>query len=113
MAEYIEREELERILETKYERLAGLRPDFYAGFMAATKIVREETRNADVAPVIHAKWENVTVERARSVCGENTKIQYKRCGNCKKPMGLSGDQYCGNCGARMDLKEGENGGAVD
>ena len=83
----------------------------YAGVQILSELYAMPT--ADVAPVIHAKWETVTVERARSVCGENTKIQYKRCGNCKKPMGLSGDEYCGTCGARMDLKEGENDGTVD
>ena len=31
MKEYIERGELESILHNRYDRLAGLRPDFYAG----------------------------------------------------------------------------------
>ena len=86
--------------------------DFVLGCESVLEYI-DNLPTADVAPVIHAKWETVTVERARSVCGENPKIQYKRCGNCKKPMGLSGDEYCGTCGARMDLKEGENDGAVD
>ena len=53
--EYIEREELESVLKHRYDRLSGLRPDFYAGFMAAFKIIEDETHNADVAPVVRCK----------------------------------------------------------
>ena len=53
--EYIDREELESVLKHRYDRLSGLRPDFYAGFMAAFKIIEDETHNADVAPVVRCK----------------------------------------------------------
>ena len=105
MAEYIERGELEGILKTKYERLSGMRPDFYAGFMLAVLIIDNETRNADVAPVRHGYWvgtgdgyadgELVYDMWACSECG------FDADGADEKPDW----KYCPNCGARMDEEE--------
>lgn len=55
MAEYIERGELESVLNRVYGRLSGLRPDFYAGYMMAFSVMMKETRAADVAPVVHGE----------------------------------------------------------
>ena len=56
MKEYIERGELESILHNRYDRLAGLRPDFYAGYMMAFHTIEDDVPTAaDVAPVIHCK----------------------------------------------------------
>lgn len=96
MAEYIEREELERILETRYERLAGLRPDFYAGFMMAAKIVEEETRNADVEPVVHGRW--ITDKNGVTVCSN--------CGE-EHEWDEYRPTYCEDCGAKMDGVQNE------
>ena len=56
MKEYIERGELESILHNRYDRLAGLRPDFYAGYMMAFHTIEDDVPTAaDVVPVIHCK----------------------------------------------------------
>lgn len=56
MSEYVELGEIISVLKQRYDRLSGLRPDFYAGYMAAVKIIEQETRTADVAPVVHGRW---------------------------------------------------------
>ena len=49
---------------------------------------------ADVAPVVHAKWEIVV--------GSNGK-EYMVCTGCRKQQDLTGVfSYCPNCGAKMD-----------
>ena len=50
--------------------------------------------SADVAPVRHGRWEVVDAEEPRRY----------GCSECKR-LSWSMDNYCGNCGARMD---GEN-----
>ena len=56
MKEYIERGELESILHNRYDRLAGLRPDFYAGYMMAFHTIEDDVPTAaDVAPVVRCQ----------------------------------------------------------
>ena len=56
MKEYIERGELESILHNRYDRLAGLRPDFYAGYMMAFHTIEDDVPTAaDVVPVVRCK----------------------------------------------------------
>lgn len=50
---------------------------------------------------IEAEWEICTEIRNNTVCGDGVKIQYKRCSNCKQPMGLTEECFCGKCGAKM------------
>ena len=52
MKEYIERSEQESILKKRYYELAGMRPDFYAGYMTAFHIIEDDIPNA--ADVIEA-----------------------------------------------------------
>ena len=52
MKEYIERSEQESILKKRYYELAGMRPDFYAGYMTAFHIIENDIPNA--ADVIEA-----------------------------------------------------------
>ena len=69
----------------------------------------QETPAADVAPMVHGEWKQ-----------EST--FYIICSNCGAEMvpcpyvmwsKYTKMNYCPNCGARMDLKEGENDGTVD
>ena len=54
--EYIERGELESILHNRYDRLAGLRPDFYAGYMMAFHTIEDDVPTAsDVVEVVRCK----------------------------------------------------------
>lgn len=66
----------------------------------------------EVAPVVHAKWENCDwVEPAYHGCGTiRTPNAGMKCTNCvhvfKKDL-LWKDNYCPNCGAKMDLEDDE------
>lgn len=56
MKEYIERGELESILHNRYDRLAGLRPDFYAGYMMAFHTIEDDVPTAaDVVEVVRCR----------------------------------------------------------
>lgn len=90
MAEYIEREELEKNLN---ERLAYLldkngQYDYFTdGYDEAVSTV-EEFLSADVAPVVHGRWKRYGRNLGEcSNCGEIVNIRYN---------------YCPNCGAKMD-----------
>lgn len=54
---------------------------------------------ADVAPVAHGEW---------IVCGDGTDVPFM-CSHCGKTVAASHkrmyDNYCPNCGAKMDLEE--------
>ena len=54
----------------------------------------ESIPSADVAPVRHGRWEVVDAEEPRRY----------GCSECKR-LSWNMENYCGNCGARMD---GEN-----
>lgn len=54
-----------------------------------------------IQPQIEAEWEIFTEVKNNTVCGDGVKIQHKRCSNCKQPMGLAEEFFCGKCGAKM------------
>lgn len=113
MADYIEREALMNYcakIVTTVEVLIG--PDEMPCVKQPTKHpvqlydhVQRAIRHApaaDVAPVVHGRWVETTVDTFGSVkhiCSECGKYRlyswsdYKEC------------NYCPNCGAKMDLKE--------
>ena len=59
----------------------------------------EDMPAADVAPVIHARWEKRGSSWYCTHCGIGYRIT---CGN----IPASRHKYCPNCGAKMDEKEG-------
>lgn len=67
---------------------------------------------ADVAPVVHAKWENCDwVEPYYHGCGTiripNAGMKCTNCVHVFKKDLLWKDNYCPNCGAKMDLEDDE------
>ena len=79
MTEYIERERAMQIAFTS--------PFFSNALMEEIKVIPA----ADVAPVIHSKWE---------ICCDG---YYPYCLNCKaEPPGREMTKYCPNCGAKMN-----------
>lgn len=104
MAEYIEREALWRAFEFE---------PFYDNAdrdeIVLPKI--DDFPAADVAPVVHGRWDECDWVKydGHSECIHYPKAAW-RCSNCcnafKKEL-LWKDNYCPNCGAKMDL-EGEN-----
>ena len=102
MAEYIEREALERGLNERLNRLFKLhgRHDHYVqGFDDCVGRV-EEFPAADVAPVRHGRW--ITKQEKDTFAGYLYSYECSECGRvekCKEP-------YC-NCGAKMDGVDNE------
>ena len=92
MAEYIDREraiqKVKNVIATEWFRgnYAAVEPlqrvvDVQLGRMTA----------ADVAPVVHSKWE---------ICCDG---YYPYCKHCRnEPQGRVMTQFCPNCGAKMD-----------
>ena len=56
----------------------------------------ENTSTADVAPVRHGRWVVIDAEEPRRY----------GCSECKR-LSWYMENYCGNCGARMDGEEDE------
>ena len=95
MSEYITRERALEILNDIGG--CGAEPGSYtAGWDEAINAAYESIRSepaADVAPVIHSKWE---------ICCDG---YYPYCLNCKaEPPGREMTKYCPNCGAKMDRR---------
>ena len=99
MAEYIEREALERSLNERSNRLFKLhgRHDHYVqGFNDCVGRV-EEFPAADVATVRHGRWvhEHISEGYAWVICSECEAVIHKILINKRL-------NYCPNCGAKMD-----------
>lgn len=101
MAEYIERGALMQfpIRRDYYDRKNGNKH-----FINGIESVLEYAENlpaADVAPVVHGRWNNMDGYKTRKVCSE--------CGWDVPEYGKF-YSYCPNCGAKMD---GGNGDSAD
>ena len=57
----------------------------------------------------HGYWETVVEVRDNTVCGNGLKIEYKRCSCCKNPAKFLDDDFCGHCGAKLDLPQPPKG----
>lgn len=98
MAEYIEREALEKMLNERLTYLLdknGPYDYFTDGYDEAVSTV-EEFLSADVAPVRHGRWNCVG-----SVCIDGEYEDTFRCSKCSIPY-FRKSRYCPNCGAKMD-----------
>ena len=101
MAEYIEREELMKfpIRRNHYDKEHG---NEY--FICGIETVLEYAENlpaADVAPVVHGRWEKHTVAGEDFFGNPVLKIWACNCSVC----GMDGREetpYCPNCGSKMD-----------
>ena len=57
----------------------------------------------------HGYLETVVEVKDNTVCGNGVKIEYKRCSRCKNPSKFLEDDFCGNCGAKLDLPQPPKG----
>ena len=97
MAEYIKRENvLAEIDEFAKQNIAHGFPVDVFDIEMMKKMV-EKLPAADVAPVVHSKWE---------ICCDGYYPYCKRCRN--EPQGRVMTQFCPNCGAKMDIDKEVN-----
>ena len=95
MAEYIGRDAA--IEAVKHAWAKGLEPSQYI----------EALPSADVAPVVHGRWDEVDWVEMESGGHElirtpNAALRCSNCRNCFKKKLLWKNNYCPNCGAKMD-----------
>ena len=57
----------------------------------------------------HGYWETVVEVKDNTVCGNGIKIEYKRCSCCKNPPTFLENDFCGHCGAKLDLEQPPKG----
>ena len=57
---------------------------------------------ADVAPVVHARWE---LYMPYIEFNSNNKTKKPRCSNCKQDASPFRTKFCSNCGAKMDQED--------
>lgn len=110
MAEYICREAILDDLEKEIEAgNVALDEDVWVnkGLRIAIRDIKD-IKTADVQPVKHGRWESSqrTIETGTVYCS-NCAMEYyisdlQTVGDCNGIV-----HYCPNCGARMDLKDGE------
>lgn len=72
------------------------------------ELIAEYLCSHNVVVQIEAEWETFTEVKNNTVCGDGVKIQHKRCSNCKQPMGLTEECFCGKCGAKIKGAKNKN-----
>lgn len=80
---------------------AFINPAYALGWNSAIKVI-ENAPAADVAPVVHGKWEPTKNDFMGNECFD--------CSNCGYTQIGRDYNFCSNCGAKMDEQEGENNG---
>lgn len=91
MARYIDVEPLEEKLK---EHIKKTESELMLGALSTFLRVLDITPTADVVPVRHGHWVVIDAEEPRRY----------GCSACKR-LSWHMENYCGNCGARMDAKE--------
>ena len=102
MAEYIEREELIRQITCNMVEFIGTPDDVQKHDEQCNYAICmiEDAPVADVAPVVHGRWEEYLIPNI--LC----------CSNCDWGIDpLCKSPYCPNCGVKMDIKDGGNNDA--
>lgn len=100
MTEYIDKAAAVRILEAKSDM--AVCTDAQPYFMVAAKMIGL-LPSADVAPVVHARWELCYEDYRQQIAGDKCSA----CGFEHYGYGISHYHYCPNCGAIMDESEDE------
>ena len=108
MAEYIRKDVLPRVYMEKGKDKLRL----------ATVINElEMLPSADVAPVVHSRWEECDyvepcVHGFGTIRTPDAGLKCKHCAHVFKKQLLWKENYCPNCGAKMDLR-GENSNGTE
>lgn len=94
MAEYKDIAPLKKQIADIKKTIHSANSDYLTGYLcalSATEGVIEDLPAADVVEVVHARWEKIH---------DDPRVNKYRCTNCKAEKML--DNYCPNCGAKMD-----------
>lgn len=114
MAEYIDREAALEICETEYQE--RLRMLDYCGDTVAWNIGHaiKAIPTADVAPVVHGRW--ISWQEAENFVPSPDRHECSVCHDSAQVL-VNGlellSNYCPNCGAKMDIKDGGGNDAAD
>ena len=77
-------------------------------YLQAAKVLREvsDSPAADVAPVVHGRWESVDSSYWRWTPSGGVSVSHitYRCGRCGRGTVVK-TNYCPNCGAKMDEED--------
>lgn len=109
MAEYIDRETLRKILENWRDAHADADDEQGCGLLEDVIWEVDAQPAADVAPVVHGRWEWFDEETGTPFTGYEREWGW-RCSHCKHELPDDYDDpdyrpmldYCPNCGAKMD-----------
>ena len=102
MTEYLDKQELLKVLNDRYNNMSAMPASYYAGFKYAVQLIERMQISEEVAPVIHGMWikENQAFGRYNcSVCGAYD----EDCSDYYGAHNVTGQDYCPYCGARLDL----------
>lgn len=100
---YIEREAYVKYLASREAKFIDDYGKGWSTGISAARKTAEKFPAADVAPVVHGRWEHDHYED----CTEQFEIV--KCSNCgysayAMALFVKSGNYCPNCGARMDLE---------
>lgn len=107
MADYIDREKAEKIIQS-----ITIVDVTSAAYAEAVLFIIRNIPSADVAPVVHGKWvynKNATDWGIGGyVCSEcQNKNNNLPCNRVKSVRMFSGAKYCPECGTKMDMEQEE------
>lgn len=99
MAEYIDREALRKVLENWRDAHADVDDEQGCGLLEDVIWEVDAQPAADVAPVVHGRWEPCFDKNCKCRWG------FGKCSNCGQEYyahAINYYKYCPNCGAKMD-----------
>lgn len=104
MAEYIERSKVIELLKsTEVNGTPYMKRIVKATVDLAIEAISDDVPTADVAPIIHAKWE---MGRVYVNGCEGSGEEKAFCSHCNKSNKQYTPPYCPHCGAKMDEEDG-------
>ena len=122
MAEYLDREAFKKSVEERYCKPCKAEGKDHNGCWCRACWVDDMLdevdcfQPSDVAPVVHGRWEWFDEDTGTPFTGYEREWGW-RCSRCKHELPDDYDDpdyrpmldYCPNCGAKMDEKEGKDG----
>lgn len=95
-------------MDTK-EKLVEILDRFVYDDWYGNEDIAEKLISNGVTVQKHGYLETVVEVKDNTVCGNGVRIEYKRCSCCKNPVNFFEDDFCGSCGAKLDLSQPPKG----